>query len=147
MGKQNPVVHFEMGYHDKKRMVDFYKKVFRWKADELGPEMGNYVVVTTTEVDQKTKRPKTPGAINGGFYQKIPDPLSHAPSIVIAVDDIAASIKQVVAHGGKILGSMDQSGKHSMEPAEIPGVGLWISIMDTEGNRVSMLQPNPMTQS
>ncbi len=32
--------------------------------------------------------------------------------------------------GGKVLG----------EPMEIPGVGLYVSIEDTEGNRVSMLQ-------
>jgi len=27
------------------------------------------------------------------------------------------------------------------EPMEIPGVGLYVSIRDTEGNRVAMLQP------
>ena len=84
---------------------------------------------------------KTPGNINGGFYQKTDNPLSHAPSVVIAVDDIRQSMKQVEAGGGKILGAMDESGKNSMEPQMIPAVGLWISIMDTEGNRVSMLQP------
>jgi predicted enzyme related to lactoylglutathione lyase len=29
------------------------------------------------------------------------------------------------------------------EPAEIPGIGVWASFRDTEGNRVSILQPNP----
>jgi uncharacterized protein len=38
---------------------------------------------------------------------------------------------------------MTPDGGHTMEPTEIPGVGLWISFEDTEGNRVSMLQPNP----
>lgn len=142
--KMNPVVHFEMGYTDKKRMTDFYTKVFGWKTQQMGPEMGNYVVVTTSESDEKTRRPKKPGCINGGFYQKIKNPLSHAPSIVIAVDDIRKSMKEVVAAGGKILGAMDSSGKPSMEPMEIPGVGLWISVMDTESNRVSMLQPLSM---
>jgi len=28
------------------------------------------------------------------------------------------------------------------EPMEIPGVGLYLSFRDTEGNRVAMLQPN-----
>ena len=144
--KTNPVVHFEMGYKDRKRMVDFYTKVFGWKTKQMGPEMGNYVVVTTTESDEKSGRPKTPGAINGGFYQKIENPLSHAPSVVISVEDIRKSMKDVTASGGKILGAMDQSGKPSMEPMNIPGVGLWISIMDPEGNRVSMLQP-AMSQS
>ena len=141
MREMSPVVHFEMGFNDRKRMVDFYTKVFGWQSKQMGPEMGNYVVVTTSDSDEKTGRPKNPGSINGGFYQKIENPLSHAPSVVIAVQDIKKSMKEVVAAGGKILGAMDSSGKPSMEPMEIPNVGLWISIMDTEGNRVSMLQP------
>ena len=136
----NPVVHFEMGYQDKQRMVDFYTKVFGWEAKMFGPEMGNYVVVHTTETDEKGMV-KKPGNINGGFYQKTESPLSHAPSVVIAVDDIHTAMKDVVAAGGKILGAMKPSGERSDEPDTIPGVGLWISMMDTEGNRFSMLQP------
>lgn len=140
MKKMSPVVHFEMGYHDGARMSKFYETVFGWKAIPQGANMGNYIIVQTAQTD-KNGMVKTPGAINGGLYKKTEDPLSHAPSVVIAVDDIGEAIKSVKAGGGKILGAMDQSGKHSMEPMEIPGVGLWISIMDTEGNRVSMLQP------
>ena len=143
MSEFNPVVHFEMGYKDKQRMVDFYSKVFGWQAKMMGPEMGNYVVVQTSETDEKGMV-KKPGAINGGFYQKTENPLSHAPSVVVAVGDIHAAMKEVEAAGGKILGAMDQSGKQSMEPQNIPGVGLRISIMDTEGNRLSILQPSPM---
>lgn len=139
----NPVVHFEMGYEDKQRMVDFYTKVFGWKAQEMGPEMGNYVVVQTDETDEKGMI-QEPGRINGGFYAKTDSPQSHAPSVVIAVDDIKTSMREVEEAGGKILGSMDQNGQQSMEPQDIPGVGLWVSIMDPEGNRVSMLQPKGM---
>ena len=133
-----------MGYQDKKRMVDFYSNVFGWKATMMGPDMGNYVVMTTTESDEKTGRPKTPGSINGGFYQKTENPLSHAPSVVVAVDDIRKAMGDVKASGGKILGAMTEGGGHSDEPQDIPGVGLWISAMDTEGNRFSMLQPKGM---
>ena len=142
--KSNPVVHFEMGYEDKDRMCKFYEGVFGWQTQKMGPEMGNYVVATTAESDKKTGRPKQPGAINGGFYQKTKDPLSHAPSVVVAVDDIRATMKAVEKSGGKILGAMDGAGKQSMEPQDIPGVGLWISAMDTENNRFSILQPNGM---
>jgi predicted enzyme related to lactoylglutathione lyase len=142
MAKRNPVVHFEMGYKDRERMKEFYTKVFGWGLQQMGPEMGEYVVAHTTETDDKNMV-KTPGTINGGFYKKTDDPLSHAPSVVISVDDIQAAMKDVEAAGGKILGAKDESGKASMEPMNIPGIGLWISIQDTEGNRVSMLQPNP----
>lgn len=136
----NPVVHFEMGYFDRERMKKFYESAFGWKLKETGPEMGNYIVAQTAETDDKGMV-KTPGTINGGFYQKIEDPLSHAPSVVISVADIKSAMQAVVANGGKILGSMDASGGTSMEPQMIPGVGLWISIQDPEQNRVSMLQP------
>ncbi len=79
--KKNLVVHFEMPANDSKRMVEFYKGAFGWDANTLGPDMGEYVVVMTTETDDKTNRPTTPGAINGGFYKKTPDmPLQHPQS-------------------------------------------------------------------
>ncbi len=142
--KQNPVVHFEMGYEDKDRMCKFYETAFGWETKRMGPDMGGYVLAITTEIDEKTQRPKQPGAINGGFYKKIEDPLSHPPSVVIAVDDIHEAMKATEAAGGKILGAMDQSGGHSKEPQDIPGVGLCISAMDTEHNRFSILQPKGM---
>lgn len=139
----NPVVHFEMGANDKERMKKFYSTVFGWEMQQMGPEMGNYTVVNTTPTDEKGMT-KAPGAINGGFYQKTENPLSHAPSIVIAVDDIHKSMKEIEEAGGKILGAMGNDGKQSMEPQDIPGVGLWISAQDTEENRISILQPKGM---
>jgi predicted enzyme related to lactoylglutathione lyase len=130
MKKMNPVVHFEMPAEDSKRMADFYTNVFGWKAQVMGEEMGNYVVVSTTESD-KDGRPKTPGAINGGFYPKKKDGTPDYPSVVIAVDDIMESVQQIKKAGGKILG----------EPTDIPGIGKYVSFTDTENNRVSILQP------
>ncbi len=143
MNKFNPVVHFEMGYDDRERMKKFYETTFGWKMQQMDKEMGNYVVAQTAETDEKGMV-KTPGTINGGFYQKTENPLSHAPSVVVSVKDIHASMKCVEKAGGKILGAMDSSGASSMKPQDIPGVGLWISAMDTEGNRFSILQPKRM---
>ena len=130
MKKMNPVVHFEMPAEDITRMAEFYSIVFGWQTQMLGDEMGNYVTVTTTENDQNG-RPKMPGTINGGFYPKKDDMPAQYPSIVIAVENIKQSVKKVKEAGGKILD----------EPVEIPGVGVYISFFDTEGNRVSLLQP------
>jgi len=143
MAKMSPVVHFEMGYNDKDRMVKFYETAFGWKAQPMGPEMGNYVVAQTTDTDENGMV-KTPGNINGGFYAKTDDPSSHPPSIVISVDDINQAIEEVKKAGGKILGGLNEKREKTMEPQMIPGVGLWISIEDTEGNRVSILQPKGM---
>jgi uncharacterized protein len=131
MKKMNPVVHFEMPVEDSKRMANFYTNVFGWHMQIMGPEMGNYVLASTIESDEKG-RPKAPGGINGGFFPKKADtPGFQHPSVVIAVDDIKETIKQVNSAGGKTIG----------ETVEIPGVGLFIAFTDTEGNRVSLLQP------
>jgi len=127
----NSVVHFEMPYDNRERMAKFYETTFGWRTQMLGEEMGNYVLATTTESDEKG--PKRPGAINGGFYEKKPDWPAQYPSIVIAVEDIQKSIKDVMGSGGKVLGF----------PMEIPNVGKYVSFTDTEGNRVGILQPYP----
>ena len=127
----NPVVHFEMPYENRKRVADFYAKAFGWKMQDQGEKMGNYVVATTADSDAKG-HPKEPGRINGGFFEKKPDWPAQHPSVVIAVDDIGKAMAAVKKAGGKVLG----------EPMEIPGIGDYVSFMDTEGNRVSILQPS-----
>lgn len=130
----NPVVHFEMPYQDKQRMADFYATAFGWKPQMLGPEMGDYVVMSTTELDERTQFPTQPGRINGGFFKKTKE--NPHPSVVVAVDDIQAAMKKIAAAGGKVVG-----GQTPGQPDDIPGVGLYISFLDPEGNRVSVLQP------
>ncbi len=127
----DPVVHFEMPYEDSLRMAKFYKSAFGWQTQMFGEEMGYYVLATTVETNEKG--PIRPGAINGGFYPKKPDWPAQYPSIVIAVNDIKKAAGKVVKAGGTVLG----------EPMEIPGVGRYVSFVDPEGNRVSMLQPIP----
>lgn len=135
MKKMNPVVHFEMPAENRDRMIDFYANVFGWDAQKLGPEMGDYVVVKTTETEENGF-PKRPGIINGGFFLKSKE--NQYPSVVIAVDNIREAMKSVEKAGGKVLG-----GSKPGEPDDIPGVGIYCAFEDTEGNRLSMLQPNP----
>lgn len=125
------VVHFEMPYEKRDRMARFYQQAFGWQTQLLGEDMGNYVLATTTETGDSG--PTKPGAINGGFYEKTGDKPLQYPSVVIAVEDVKQATEKVTAAGGKVLG----------EPWEIPGVGRYVSFLDSEGNRVSMLQPTP----
>ena len=126
----DPVVHFEIPAEDRNRMSDFYSSVFGWKTKMLGPEMGNYVTAATGEIDGRGW-PVQPGVINGGFYMKRKDVPNESPSIVISVDNIQESIKKITEAGGKVFAG----------PHEIPGVGLYASFYDIEGNRASILQP------
>jgi predicted enzyme related to lactoylglutathione lyase len=124
------VVHFEMPYDDRRRMAKFYQSAFGWQTQLLGEDMGNYVLATTGQTrDDGT--PTEPGRINGGFYEKKEGYPQQVPSVVIAVDDLKRSSEKVESAGGKVLG----------DPWDIPGVGRYVSFLDTEGNRVSMLQP------
>jgi predicted enzyme related to lactoylglutathione lyase len=94
--------------------------------------MGNYILVTAAESDSNGQ-PKNPGTINGGFYEKTEDPNSNHPSFVIAVDNLDTHMKKIQQGGGKIVG----------EPTDIPGIGKFVSFVDTEGNRLSILQALP----
>ena len=134
--KPNPVVHFEMPYEDKNRAAEFYKTAFGWQPKMMGAEMGDYVVMQTAETDEKGML-KEPGRINGGMFKK--SPTNDFTSFVIAVDDIREAMKRVTEAGGKIM-----EGESAGEPTDIPGIGLYIGFTDTEGNRVSMLEPKGM---
>ena len=129
--KIDPVVHFEMPAEDSKRMAKFYTNAFGWQMQMMGEEMGNYVLATTTAEVDKSGRPKKGGIINGGFYTKSDDMPAQYPSVVISVDDIKKSMNKVAKAGGKVIG----------EPMEIPGFGMYVSFFDTEGNRVSIMEP------
>lgn len=129
----DPVVHFEMPFENKKRVSAFYKSAFDWKMEGLGEEMGDYVLASTTETGSQG-RPKTPGAINGGFFPTKPEWPAQFPSVVIGVGDIKKAMRKIAKAGGTVLG----------EPMDVPGIGKYVSFVDTEGNRVSVLQPAPM---
>jgi uncharacterized protein len=126
----NPVVHFEMPYRDRARAARFYTAAFGWQTQMFGPEMGDYLLVTTAVSDVKPGAPA--GAINGGMFPFKPEWPAQYPSVVIGVEDVRAAMARVKAAGGEVLG----------EPMEIPGVGQYVAFTDTEGNRNSLLQAN-----
>ncbi len=130
MSKMYPVVHFEMPSYDMKRMTDFYAQAFGWESRDLGADMGGYNLVTTAETDEAGV-PQERARINGGFFSHHEGAALTHPSLVIGVDDIHAAIERVRTAGGTIMG----------EPMEIPGFGMYISFVDTEGNKSSIMQP------
>ncbi|MBI3379132.1 VOC family protein [Candidatus Gottesmanbacteria bacterium] len=129
----NPVVHFEMPYKNGSRAAKFYESAFNWKMTDAGEKMGNYLLATTTDTDEKGMV-KKPGTINGGFYPLEAAKDAKEPSVVVAVDNIEESMGKIKEAGGKLLGT----------PTDIPGVGKYVPFVDTEGNRVSILQPTGM---
>jgi uncharacterized protein len=124
------VVHFELPYDDADRIVRFYQAAFGWKLNRLGADMGHYVLATTAEQDVIPDAPR--GAINGGFFPRASDKPDQHPSVVVGVQDIEKAMAAVRQAGGEVLG----------EPMDIPGVGRYVAFRDTEGNRLSILQPS-----
>jgi predicted enzyme related to lactoylglutathione lyase len=108
----------------------FYEKAFGWQTRQLGPDMGDYVLATTAPTDEQNMVLR-PGTINGGFFQKTQDPVSQYPSVVIQVADLAASMRRVEEAGGRISGPVQ----------DMPQIGRFVSFIDTEGNRLSLMQP------
>lgn len=126
-----PVVHFEMPYRNRARAAGFYAAAFGWGCENLGPEMGDYLLVTTATQEARPGEPA--GAINGGLFPFDASKPGQHPSLVVAVQDIAAAMLRVAEAGGQVLG----------EPMAIPGIGDHVAFIDTEGNRLSMLMPLP----
>jgi predicted enzyme related to lactoylglutathione lyase len=124
----NRVVHFEVEAADRDRAKNFYAQAFGWQLQQLGDDMGQYVVVTTGD-------PQQPGGINGGIYATPPGGSKelNAFSCVIGVDNLDQSIASVKSAGGKVLG----------DKMDIPSIGTFARCQDTEGNYFTMLQPLP----
>ena len=59
--------------------------------------------------------------------------------LVIAVANLEEAMKKVENTGGKVLGGASGPGKID----NIPGIGRYISIKDSEGNHLGILQPTP----
>jgi predicted enzyme related to lactoylglutathione lyase len=110
----HPVVHFEIGCKDKETTSAFYANVFGWTID-AGP-MGT---IGTGSAD----------GIQGHIAA-----LGHEPHqfthFYIETDDVAATLAQVEAAGGKTV----------VPPIPIPG-GTFAWFSDVEGNTVGLWKP------
>jgi uncharacterized protein len=121
------VVHFEIPVDDAARAREFYGSAFDWELNEMDMGGGNvYTTVTTTAVDETTRQPTEPGAINGGLMKRSAD--TSAPVITIGVSSIDESLKKVEAGGGS-----------TVQPrTEIPEMGAFAYFKDSEGNVIGL---------
>jgi hypothetical protein len=113
----NPVVHWELMSKDPEKVSAFYQQVFDWKIEHR-PELNYRIVETGSKV-----------GINGGIVK--PDREGPWPGnmlVYIAVDDLAAYRKRVVAAGGKI----------HVEEQDVPGMGAFSLFTDPEGRMMGL---------
>jgi hypothetical protein len=73
--------------------------------------------------------PQDKAFINGGLMKR--DPSANAPVLVMAVDDADATVEKVKKSGGRLVG----------EILDIPNVGRYARVQDTEGNVIGVIKP------
>jgi predicted enzyme related to lactoylglutathione lyase len=123
------VCHFEVPYSDKDRATKFYQDVFGWQISD-GPGGMPYSFAITTPVDEQFHASQ-PGGINGGMYPRGDEGGSKSPVIVIEVQSCEQRIADVESAGGvKIVG-----------PVEIPNMGIYAQVKDSEDNIIGLWQP------
>jgi len=123
------VVHFEIPADNLERAKKFYSDNFGWTLKQLGADMGDYVLAHTGPTDEKGM-PQDRAFINGGLMKR--DPSASSPVIVIAVGDTDATVEKVKQSGGRLVG----------EILDIPNVGRYARVQDTEGNVIGIIKPS-----
>jgi hypothetical protein len=121
------VVHFEIPVEDVERAKKFYSDNFDWKLTGTGPEFGNYVMVQTGPTDEQGM-PQDKAFINGGMMKR---GTIKSPVIVVAVENTDATVEKVRNSGGKLIG----------EVIDIPTIGRYAYVEDSEGNVIGVMQP------
>ena len=89
------VVHFEVPFDDADRARAFYRDVFEWSIEPI-PDM-DYDSVSTGPAGEDGM-PSESGYIGGGMAKR--EDSFKDPVIVLAVDDIDATLQVVEQHGG-----------------------------------------------
>ena len=107
----HPVVHFEIGCKDSPKTQEFYKKLFDWKIDAMGP-----AAMIAAEA----------GGITGHITALGHEP-QHYTIFYVGVDDVAAYLEKAKALGEKTL----------VPPVDIPS-GTFAWMQDPEGNTVGL---------
>lgn len=119
------VVHFEVPFDDADRARSFYRDVFDWSIQPM-PEVDYNGVSTGPAGDDGM--PSEPGYIGGGMAKRA-DSFKN-PVIVLAVDDIDATLKVVEQHGGST----------STPKMPVGDMGFAAYFNDSEGNVMGLWQ-------
>lgn len=106
-----PVVHFEIGCRDSAKTQEFYRKLFDWKIEPMGP-----AAMIAAE----------PAGVPGHITALGHEP-HHYTIFYVDVEDVAAALKKAESLGGKTL----------VPPVDIP-TGTFAWLQDPEGNTVGL---------
>lgn len=111
-----PVVHFEIGCRDKAKTGEFYKQLFDWTIESMGP-----ADMINTGSDT---------GIAGHITTPEQEPHNYV-TIYVSVEDLQAAIAKAEELGGKII----------VPPTEVPEAGHFALIADPEGTTIGLWKP------
>lgn len=109
-----PVVHWEIGARDPKKLQAFYAALFDWQIDPSNP-MGYGIVQTGGE-----------GGINGGIMDAT-DGETYL-TFYVQVSDLQSYLDRAESLGGRVV----------LPPTPIPGVGAIAAFRDPEENLIGL---------
>jgi hypothetical protein len=109
--------HFEIPADDIERAKRFYAELFGWefKAEDAMPDYHGF---TTPSLEVRA----------GGAIGKRGEGLGDQPRQYISVDNVEETLRRVPELGGIVI----------QERAEVPDMGYWAVITDTEGNELGI---------
>ena len=117
------VVHFEIPVTSLESARNFYGPIFGWNLqDWTMPDGSVHIGVHTAPIDEKTRMPKEPGAINGMIIAR--NASVKAPLVAVNVDSIDDRVEKVLKAGGKVV----------QPKVDIMGMGFYCYISDPDGN-------------
>lgn len=115
-----PLVHFEIHGRDRKKLEEFYRKLFGWEIQSMD-EIGYSLV-------QPVPPPAgAPPGLGGGIGQREEGPMV---TVYFQVPDPAATIREAEAMGGAKL----------MDPQDVPGGPTIAMFADPEGNPIGLVK-------
>jgi uncharacterized protein len=128
----DPLVHFEIPVDDLEASRSFYGDIFGWKlTDWTMPDGSTYVGVHTTPINEQTRQPLKPGAINGAIMKKT-DTVT-APVFAIHVSSIDEKMEMVKKAGGLEI----------MPKTDMMGMGFYAYAKDPSGNVIGLWEDAP----
>lgn len=114
-----PVVHFEISGADPSIGSKFYTELFGWQSQELGPEMGGYVLIDTHSGE----------GINGAVMKS--DDGNAFIIFYVEVPSVKEHLERAESLGAKTL----------VPETEIPGIVTFGIFTDSDGNRIGLITP------
>lgn len=128
----DPLVHFELPVDNLDTAREFYGPIFGWKLQDWPmPDGSTMVGVHTTPIDETTRVPLKPGAINGGIILK--NDKVQTPVFAVQVESIDERVKQMEEKGATVV----------MPKMDMMGMGFYAYVKDPFGNVIGLWQDPP----